>query len=192
MRRAVIAGLFAFALAAPACAQSAAQLDARVAGAQRAAGALATQLGGQLRHALDTVGPVGAIDVCRSVAANIAYAISLDTGWKVTRVGTRVRDPILGMPDAFEQKVLIDFARRLEEGQHPDTLLHAEVVEEPQGRFFRFMKGMPTGEPCLTCHGSALRDDVRAALAQSYPHDRATGYRPGELRGAVSVKQKIE
>jgi hypothetical protein len=153
---------------------------------------LSTQLGGQLRHALNTVGPVGAIEVCRSIAANIAYTISLQTGWKVTRVGTRVRDPIIGMPDAFEQKVLLDFARRLDEGQNPDTLMHAEVVEEPQGRYFRFMKGLPTAEPCLTCHGSAVRDDVRAALAQSYPHDRATGYRPGELRGAVSVKQKIE
>ena len=58
------------------------------------------------------------------------------------------------------------------------------------------MKGLPTAEPCLTCHGSALREHVRAALAQSYPHDRASGHRAAELRErvarAVSVKQKIE
>jgi hypothetical protein len=33
---------------------------------------------------------------------------------------------------------------------------------------------------------------VRAKLATEYPMDRATGYREGELRGAVSIKQPMD
>jgi hypothetical protein len=46
-----------------------------------------------------------------------------------------------------------------------------------------------TGTLCLACHGqvSSLDPAVRAVLAERYPADRATGYRAGDLRGAVSV-----
>jgi hypothetical protein len=38
----------------------------------------------------------------------------------------------------------------------------------------------------LACHGpeEALQPEVRAALDQRYPEDRATGYAAGDLRGA--------
>lgn len=168
------------------------ELNARVTGAMQAANMLVTQLGGALKQALDVGGPASAIAVCRDVAPSLAYQLSIQTGWKVTRVGTRVRDPLLGSPDAFEQKVLMTFAKRLAMGDKPDSLIHAEVVNEPQGRYFRFMKGLPTADPCLNCHGVTIREDVRAALAAGYPMDKATGYLAGDLRGAVSIKQKID
>ena len=38
---------------------------------------------------------------------------------------------------------------------------------------------------CLLCHGpqDSLGADVRSALASKYPHDQATGYAAGDLRG---------
>jgi hypothetical protein len=35
---------------------------------------------------------------------------------------------------------------------------------------------------CTTCHG-APDSTVAAALAQRYPQDKATGYKPGDFRG---------
>ena len=35
---------------------------------------------------------------------------------------------------------------------------------------------------------AAIERNVRDALAELYPGDRATGYQVGDLRGAVSVK----
>lgn len=32
---------------------------------------------------------------------------------------------------------------------------------------------------------------VKARLAEDYPHDKATGYAPGQIRGAVSVKRPL-
>jgi hypothetical protein len=39
--------------------------------------------------------------------------------------------------------------------------------------------------PCLACHGveDALQAAVRAALAEGYPEDQATGFADGDLRG---------
>ena len=193
MRNALLAGLAGISLlAAPALAETDAQLNARVAGAAQATGVLVTQLGGALKQALETGGPANAIGVCRDIAPAIAGNLSLQTGWKVTRVGARVRNPMIGAPDAWEQGVMLKFAKRLAAGENPDRLVHAEVVNEPQGRFFRFMKGLPTGDMCLGCHGVTIGEPVRASLATYYPHDRATGFMKGDLRGAVSIKQPME
>jgi hypothetical protein len=44
---------------------------------------------------------------------------------------------------------------------------------------------------CLVCHGEAEAQPaaLREALASAYPHDRATGYAVGDLRGAFSLKR---
>ena len=65
------------------------------------------------------------------------------------------------------------------------------VVDEPAGQAMRYRKPIMTGPLCLTCHGevatqpSALRD----VLMREYPHDAATGYAAGELRGAFSLRR---
>jgi hypothetical protein len=41
---------------------------------------------------------------------------------------------------------------------------------------------------CLQCHGEALAPEVTQALAARYPDDRATGFREGQLRGALSIR----
>ena len=48
------------------------------------------------------------------------------------------------------------------------------------------------GEPCALCHGSAVKDDVKAAVAKLYPKDQATGFEPGELRGAFTVTEVVK
>ncbi len=161
--------------------------------AQQTVMAFAKELGGALKAELDRGGPSGAIGVCRDTAPAIANRLSLQNGWKVTRVGTRVRNPMIGTPDAWEQQVLADFQMRAAAGESLQNMSHAEVVAEPGGRYFRFMKPIPVQEVCLACHGDTaeIAESVRDALAQSYPHDQATNYRLGDLRGAFSIKQPL-
>ncbi len=152
------------------------------------------QLGKTMKQAMKSGGPAAAIEVCAEQAPALTSAISRQHGWKVTRVGTRVRNPMLGMPDAWEQKVLARFQERVAAGEPIKPMAFSEVVEEPDGRYFRFMKAIPVKPGCLACHGpaEAIAPEVREILARRYPHDRATGYRAGELRGAVSIKQPLE
>ena len=41
---------------------------------------------------------------------------------------------------------------------------------------------------CTACHGEAIAPEVKAALAQSYSEDQATGFKPGQLRGIFWVE----
>jgi hypothetical protein len=50
-----------------------------------------------------------------------------------------------------------------------------------------YMRAIPMEALCTTCHGATLAPDVAAAIARAYPGDQATGFTPGELRGAFSV-----
>jgi hypothetical protein len=155
---------------------------------------LVQKLGAALKEELAASGPDGAIGVCREVAPKLAGELSRRTGWRVARVSLRPRNPLLGTPDAWEQKVLARFDRAAAGGETADRLEHTEIVLEPQGRTFRYMKALPVQSLCLICHGSAasIPESVRQRLAEDYPHDRATGYDAGQVRGAVTIKRLLD
>lgn len=171
----------------------AADLTQRQQEAAAAAQTLMQDLAGTLKQAIQRDGPAAAIKVCSEQAPAIAGELSRQKGWRVTRVGTRVRNPLLGMPDAWEQQVLADFQRRALEGESFSAMSHAEVVTEPDGDYFRYMQAIGTRPVCLTCHGPVeqIPAPVHAILKQQYPFDEATGYAPGDLRGAVSIKYPV-
>jgi len=138
-------------------------------------------------------GPLAAVKVCSELAPQITAKISREKGWKVTRVGTRVRNPMLGMPDSWEQQVLSKFSERASKGEGFDKMAYAEIVEEPDGKYFRFMKAIGVKGQCLACHGDTdqMNAEVKKLLKERYPHDKATGYKVGDLRGAVSIKRPL-
>lgn len=151
------------------------------------------KLGSAMKQEMKKGGPTAAIKVCTEKAPQYAAEISKEKGWKVTRVGTRVRNPMLGMPDVWEQYVLKEFAVQAAKGESYEKMAFAEIVEEPNGRYFRFMKAIGTKPQCLTCHGDeqAVSSEVLAILSKHYPHDQARNYKVGELRGAVSIKRPL-
>lgn len=161
--------------------------------ARQASQALLQQLGGALKQQVEKGGPASAVPVCSEIAPGIAGKLSREHGWQVKRVGTRVRNPMIGSPDVWEQKVLANFAKRAARGEKFDDMTYSEVVKEPNGRYFRFAKAIGVQPQCIGCHGAKdqLAPQVADTLARDYPHDQATGYKPGELRGAVSIKQPL-
>ena len=50
------------------------------------------------------------------------------------------------------------------------------------------MKAIPTQEICLQCHGENLHGEVVEQLANHYPHDQATGFAVGDIRGAFTIE----
>jgi hypothetical protein len=155
--------------------------------------ALLTQLGGRLKDELGRNGPESAVSVCKETAPQIAASLSAQTGWKVGRVGTRVRNARTGTPDAWEAKALATFSERMKQGEKPDAMELAEVVTEPSGKYLRYARAIALQPMCLTCHGpvDSIPPGVRARLQADYPLDQATGYTVGELRGAVVVKRPL-
>jgi Protein of unknown function (DUF3365) len=147
------------------------------------------ELQGRLQQAMAAGGPVEAIRVCQAEAPAIASRLSRETGWQVRRIGTRVRNPLTGLPDAWEQERLPRLATRLALGEALPSMNNQRITA--QGVEQRYLRAIPVGPLCLACHGeaSAQPEALRAALQQAYPHDAATGYRQGELRGAFALRR---
>ncbi len=152
------------------------------------------QLGGHLKKEMKANGPVSAIKVCKDVAPQIASQLSLENGWRVTRVSTKPRNALLGTPDKWEHETLLDFEARAKKGEKYADMAKSEVVEEAGKSYFRYMKPLALKPICLTCHGSnqQIPAPVKAALDEAYPHDQARDYLVGELRGAISIKQPLD
>jgi len=142
----------------------------------------------QLKAAMQTGGPVKAIDVCSIQAPEIAKKLSLDTGWTVKRVSMKARNSETATPDDWETKILFALEQRLSHGEAANSLAHAEKVD---GKF-RFMKAQIIVPLCLTCHGKKLTPDVQQALKLRYPKDMATGYDIGQIRGAFSLTKELK
>lgn len=151
------------------------------------------QLLSENQKAIKEGGPASAIKVCREIAPRMAGDLSRQHGIKLTRVSLKVRNPLLGTADEWEQKTLMQFETRLANGEKPETLEAAEIVSEPNGKYFRYMKGIVLQPGCVACHGASNMIDaaVKARLAEDYPHDQAIGYAPGQVRGGVSVKRPL-
>jgi len=151
------------------------------------------QLGAALKKELAANGPEGAVSVCRDMAPAIAGELSRKSGGRVARVSLKTRNPLLGDPDAWEQQVLAEFDRRATAGEKIESLEYSATIDEPRGRYLRYIKALPVQPMCLSCHGTTenIPEPVRAALAIEYPHDEATGYALGQVRGAVSIKQPV-
>lgn len=135
----------------------------------------------ELQTAMQTGGPVAAINVCKTRAPAIAAELSLQSGATVTRTSTRVRNPD-NEPAPWQRDALASFAPMLGDGQEPGE--YHNVTESGE---VHFMKAIYVKPLCLACHGESVGADIANALQESYPQDRATGYRAGELRGAFSV-----
>lgn len=161
--------------------------SAQVAKARAAVKEMGTSLKSELVAAIAAGGPEHALGVCKTIAPAIASQVGATNGLKIGRTALRVRNP-QNAPDAWERAVLEDFLAKIKAGSDPGTLERAEVVTDASGAHtFRYMKAIPMGtKPCLTCHG-APEPGLKAAIKRLYPDDQATGFKPGELRGAFTV-----
>ena len=166
---------------------------ARIAAAKAAVKALAEGLRGELGRALKEGGPVAGIEACSIVAPQVAASVAEAHRLVIGRTALKVRNPA-NAPDAFERAQLEAFAVRLAKGEDPAMVEHAEVTADASGaKTLRYMKAIPmTAEPCLVCHGSDIPPAVKSAVAERYPADAAVGFAPGDLRGAFTVRMKID
>jgi hypothetical protein len=153
---------------------------------QAAAAELADQfagdLKGKLQEALSRGGAAEAIYVCRSEAPKIAATHSKQ-GWAIGRVSDRNRNPHSA---AGEQELAILAQFRSESAPEFVERWH----REDSTATYHYYEPIHTMPLCLKCHGTSGDIDpvVKAALAEHYPNDKATGFTIGELRGMFVIR----
>lgn len=154
----------------------------------------AGRLQNELQQAMADGGPVNAIDVCKIRAPAIARELSTD-GWQVGRVSLRPRNPD-NAADEFERRTLQDFEDKRMRGWQIERLAYYKMQQHHQGERefneFRYLKAIPTRSLCLSCHGNNISAKVKAKLDTLYPDDQARGYQLGDIRGAFSLRKRID
>lgn len=152
--------------------------EALLARTDRAATALATALRGRLTAAMREGGPAAAMEVCAREAQALVATTRRERGVTVGRSSLRLRNPADAAPDWVA-------AWLRAQGERPAAGVNG--VRAVSGDRARVLRPIAVEGPCLVCHGppEAIPEGVRAALSARYPEDRATGYAPGDLRGAL-------
>ena len=188
----ILLGLCLVVLAMDCSSGSDQQLDTNTetAAAKAAIQELAGALQAELKGAMQAGGPVAAIGICNTQAMPITQKTAIGQGMLLSRVSLKNRNPA-NLPNKWQTVVLEDFEQQKAAGQDIGSLVWSETVNVDGIQEFRFMKAIPTGAVCLSCHGTALSTEVSQVLADLYPEDRATGYREGEIRGAFVATRKL-
>lgn len=153
--------------------------------AEKAAAELMTVMGAELQEAMQTGGPVAAIDICGTRAQALGAEIPQRMGRPditIRRTSLQVRNPA-NMPSPEEKKVLRQFAEKLRDGSA------LQPVSRHTKTGLTYYRPILTKPLCLACHGDPARMDpaVRETLRRRYPGDSAVGFSAGELRGMISV-----
>ncbi len=170
----------------PASSPLAAEVEARVLSEGRVIAAEAFQsLGSRLRQAIEEGGVHSAIPYCSSVALPVTSAVAASNAVVIQRVTHRPRNPA-SRANPAELELIRGFESRQQSGQP----LGAVAFGTPQGGARFYAPIVITNDLCLKCHGRIDQEvalDVVAVLRRQYPHDEATGFRLGDLRGLWRV-----
>lgn len=148
---------------------------------------------GLMQETVAAKGAMEAIPVCKDKAPQLLKEQADKTGWSMRRVSLKTRNADRGTPDAWEARQLADFNIRAANGEKAETLEQGEVVSENSKQVYRYIRAIPVGPVCVSCHGApeAIESGLRAELNRNYPNDHATGYTVGQIRGALSVKRPL-
>ena len=153
----------------------------------QASGNLVSQFRNQLQStllgAINENGTAYALQICQLKAPEIAAAHSV-AGWTVKRVSNQWRS-VADKPDSTEKAVLERFA---------DPATKTEFIVQTAGpdsaRTFHYYEKIMVKEMCLQCHGDiqTVDQDLWKFIKLTYPYDKATGYKVGDLRGMYVVE----
>ena len=154
--------------------------------------AMLKELGQKLQSAMTEGGAVNAIGVCNTQAPEIAGRVSAQNQVKLSRVGTRARNPVMGVPNDWQAKALAQFDAGLARGDKPAEMEFSETITKSDGsKEFHFAKPIVLQPMCVSCHGGPeqISPEVKSKLSELYPNDKALNYQPGQLRGAVVLSR---
>ena len=140
--------------------------------AEQAREAMFNRLKGHLVEAVKTDGPAGAISVCSEEAPRIAKEVSEEFGVEIGRTSFKTRNPGNAPPEWAQPSV----------DERTDNPVYLE--DRGTGRVAALLPIRMQPE-CMLCHGpeESIPQDVRTQLETHYPHDQATGFNVGDLRG---------
>lgn len=130
-------------------------------------------------------GPMQALEFCSNEAYNLTQTVNtkLPQGVTIKRVSLKYRNPV-NKPENDEAKVL----EALHSLKESNVVLPKYFVEKIDDKNYKYYKPLVINkQACLKCHGDIQDQKLKTAIENRYPLDKATGYKMGDLRGAIVV-----
>lgn len=144
------------------------------------------QLQTQLKAGLESGGPIAALDVCHSAAPSIAQSLSEESGATIRRISAKPRNPNAAVTGEWADKLAELAKAPMTQDGKPATLQW--TTGEGAATEHHFLRAVNMQEkPCAACHGTNVAPEVKAKIDALYPNDTATGYTPGQMRGAIAI-----
>ena len=143
-------------------------------------GALKSELKAQMKA--DKTG-MAALGFCTAKANEITENVNkkLPEYAKVRRTSLKVRNATKNMPDALDEKVMKEYVSAIE----AKTFTPKDIKVVQDGDTTRVYKPLVAKAVCLKCHGTDLSPEISKSLTENYPHDKAIGFKEGDLRGVI-------
>ena len=151
-----------------------------------------TELKTVLQKNMKEGGPLQAVSVCSDTAQLLTQKYAKNNELTIRRVSLKNRNSN-NIPNDFEESVLNDFESLFAAGKLTDETEVIKQVTENDIEMIKYMKPIFIDAPCLLCHGqqSEILPQVAEIIKNNYPYDKATGYKIGDLRGAISISKKL-
>lgn len=152
---------------------------------KESAALLGKTLGKNMKEHMQKGGPMDALNFCSQEAYELTDSVNktLPKGVKVKRVSTNYRSSS-NRPTSNEKAIL----ESLKQLQESGVILPEYLVERVSETSYKFYKPLLIDkEVCLKCHGVLKDSELKSAINERYPDDKAMGYKMNDLRGAVVV-----
>jgi hypothetical protein len=138
-----------------------------------------------LAQALAAGGITNALPYCSERAYPLTELVAATNQVRLRRITHKPRNPTNEVA-AGELAILRGFQLALGRGEQPAPIVRARGTDT----VVFYSPIVITNPLCLQCHGVVGQDilpDTAALLRKLYPRDLATGFKPGDLRGAWRV-----
>lgn len=131
-------------------------------------------------------GAIGAFNFCSDEAYSLTDSVNktLPSGITTKRISLKYRNPA-NAPKEDEANVL----KSIEVLKKSNVVLPDYFIEMVDANRYKYYKPIVINDKaCLKCHGKESKDvELRRAINNRYPIDKAKDYEMGDVRGAVVV-----
>ena len=148
---------------------------------------LKTTLGKKLKKNMKKGGPEQAAIFCSNQAIDLTHSVNISfaNDTHIRRISLKERNSA-NSPKSDEREVLLKIQKDYDSGKTVETLIVKKIYDDT----YKVYKAIFIDkEVCLKCHGDITKRDKKAykIIQKDYPHDKATNYKMGDLRGAFVV-----
>ncbi len=141
-------------------------------------------LGGNMKKHMKAGGAKDALSFCSMKAAELTAEVDSRLGDKVSvkRITLKPRNPA-NMAEGDEKEIL----EALENLKENSIVLPKYLLQKTRNGYKYYKPLVINKKVCLRCHGRNIAPSLQAEIKKIYPADKATGYKMGDLRGAIVV-----